>query len=165
MADPSCPKCGKQFVKRVRREGLRERLAGLIAIYPFKCQLCGHRFSAFQWGVRYIRVDDDRRQFERLSINLPGTISVSGKEAPAVIIGLSMNGCTLGLNTAVAPGDVIRIAVQISKDAPPVDIEAGVVRHVGVNSAGIEFVKFAEGERERLRIFVRSLIMRGDKKG
>ena len=36
----------------------------LFYVYPFKCQLCGERFRSFQRGVRYIRVEEDRREYD-----------------------------------------------------------------------------------------------------
>ena len=42
-----CPKCGTDFVQRIRPDGVLERLACLLFIYPFRCQLCTHRFRAF----------------------------------------------------------------------------------------------------------------------
>jgi hypothetical protein len=55
-----CPNCSSEYVARVSRAGL-ERLMSLFHIYPFRCQLCWHRFRLFQWGVTYRRIDLDSR--------------------------------------------------------------------------------------------------------
>jgi stage V sporulation protein G len=55
-----CPKCSSEYVKRASRVGL-ERLMSLFYIYPFRCQLCWHRFRLFQWGVTYTRIELDSR--------------------------------------------------------------------------------------------------------
>jgi len=48
MADLKCPNCARDFVRRVSRAGLSERLLSVFYVYPFKCQLCGYRFRFFQ---------------------------------------------------------------------------------------------------------------------
>jgi hypothetical protein len=55
MKPRACPQCHSAHVERTRRRGLRERLYSLLAIYPFRCQRCGHRFRVWQRGVRYRR--------------------------------------------------------------------------------------------------------------
>ena len=50
MADLKCPNCARDFVRRVSRTGVVERLLSVFYVYPFKCQLCGYRFRFFQWG-------------------------------------------------------------------------------------------------------------------
>jgi hypothetical protein len=51
-----CPNCSSEYVTRASRAGL-ERLMSHFYIYPFRCQLCGHRFRLFQWRVTYRRID------------------------------------------------------------------------------------------------------------
>jgi hypothetical protein len=55
-----CPNCSSEYVTRASRAGL-ERLMSHFYIYPFRCQLCGHRFRLFQWGVTYRRIALDSR--------------------------------------------------------------------------------------------------------
>jgi hypothetical protein len=55
-----CPNCSSEYVTRASRAGL-ERLMSLFYIYPFRCQLCWHRFRLFQWGVTYRRIELDSR--------------------------------------------------------------------------------------------------------
>jgi hypothetical protein len=72
MADPRCPNCSREYVARVARVGFTEKhLLSFFYIYPFKRQLCGYRFSALRWGVRYLRMEEDRREYERLRVVFP----------------------------------------------------------------------------------------------
>jgi len=57
---PPCPQCGQKWTPRTRRR-LWERVLSLAAIYPFRCESCGHRFRVRQRGVRYVRSSDLRR--------------------------------------------------------------------------------------------------------
>jgi len=43
--EPHCPRCGQDIVQRVRRRGLLDHLLSIVYIYPFRCQVCFHRFS------------------------------------------------------------------------------------------------------------------------
>jgi hypothetical protein len=78
MADLRCPNCSKEYVARVARVGFVEGLLGLFYVYPFKCQLWGCRASALQWGVRYLRMEEDRREYERLPtvFQWPSTLKI-----------------------------------------------------------------------------------------
>jgi predicted Zn-ribbon and HTH transcriptional regulator len=39
-----CPKCDSDAVKRTHRQGLKERLASLFLLYPYRCRKCETRF-------------------------------------------------------------------------------------------------------------------------
>jgi FkbM family methyltransferase len=54
MVLPYCPKCRENLVHQSRRQGLIEVLWGFFGFYPFRCQLCTHRFLAFQWWLRRV---------------------------------------------------------------------------------------------------------------
>lgn len=159
MGDPNCPKCSKDFVKRVRREGIGELLTSLFYVYPFKCQLCGQRFRSVQWGVKYIRVEEDRREYNRVAISIPVSIAGEHIDGKGMIIDISMAACTLSSDAQLAEGNIVRLALQISKDALPVRVEAAVVRSLRSRYSGVEFLKFQEGDRDRLQIFIRGLLI------
>lgn len=64
-------------------------------IYPFRCQICSHRFKAFRLFRRYVKHSVDRRQFERIETNLPAVFSFPGKQGEGRVIDLSVAGCRL----------------------------------------------------------------------
>jgi len=49
--------------------------------------------------------------------------------------------------------------LQISKDVPPVIVDAGAVRNVRNGIIGVEFLLWQQSERERLQLFVRGLLI------
>jgi hypothetical protein len=51
----TCPKCGKEPVRRSKRNGFMEQVLSLAYVYPFRCEQCDHRFWALQWRVRYVQ--------------------------------------------------------------------------------------------------------------
>jgi hypothetical protein len=160
MADPRCPNCSKEYVARVARVGFAEQLLSLFYIYPFKCQLCGHRFSALQWGVRYLRMEEDRREYERLPTSFSLTFSAQDFGGGGMACDVSMSGCTFRVETLQPKaGNVLSMQLRISKDLEPVAVEA-VVRNIRQDLVGVEFLRFQEADKERLQLFVRDLLAR-----
>jgi hypothetical protein len=45
LATRTCPKCHEARVYRSRRRGLWEWLLRMGHIYPFRCDICAHRFK------------------------------------------------------------------------------------------------------------------------
>src|SRR5262245_36365819 len=72
MAALTCRRCRSEFVRRSSRKTLAERLLSLVYVFPFRCQLCQHRFLAFRWRERWLRAagggTDERREYERLPV-------------------------------------------------------------------------------------------------
>lgn len=160
MADLRCPNCSKEYLARVARVGFAEDLLSLFYIYPFKCQLCGYRFSALQWGVRYLRMEEDRREYERLPTAFPLAFSAEDFGGGGVACDVSMSGCTFRAETRQPKeGNVLSMRLRTSQDIEPIDVEA-VVRNVRQDHVGVEFLRFQQADKERLQLFVRDLLGR-----
>jgi len=159
MAQLKCPNCGRDFVRRVSRSGVLEVLLSYFYVYPFKCQLCGERFRHRELGVRYIRVDQDRREYERIEMKFPVSFFGQDIKGEGIVINVSMGGCTLQTPAEVETGALLNVSLQISKDVPPVIVDAGAVRNVRNGIIGVEFLLWQQSERERLQLFVRGLLI------
>lgn len=157
MSEPTCPNCGKDYVRRARRQGLFERMLSVIYVYPFRCQLCAHRFKIWQLGRRYRKLAVDRREYERIPTQLPLVISGDQTRGEGVTIDLSMAGCAVESDARVAEGSVVQLELQ-NAPAAPVSVDAAVVRSTRPKSIGLQFLRLREEERERLRQFMRQLI-------
>jgi hypothetical protein len=159
MTPLRCPNCARDFVRRVARSGLSEVLLSFFYIYPFKCQLCGERFRSRQWGVRYIRVDEDRREYDRMEMRFPVTFSSQDISGQGVLLNVSMGGCSFHTGANLTTGLILKLGLQISNDVPPVIVGAAVVRNVRLGAVGVEFLEWQQGERERLQLFIRGLLI------
>ena len=159
MADLKCPNCARAFVRRVSRTGLGERLLSVFYVYPFKCQLCGYRFRFFQWGVRYFRVEEDRREYDRMEMSFPVTFASEDASGDGTLMNVSMGGCSLKTQAQLSMGAIIKLTLQVSSDIPPVVVDAAVVRSVRAGGVGVEFLQWQQSERERLQLFVRGLLI------
>jgi hypothetical protein len=156
---PVCPRCSTEYVKRVSRVGVGERFVSLFYIYPFRCQLCGHRFKVRQRGVTYTRIQEDRREYYRWSVDFPITFRAGTKDVAGSIIDISMDGCAFYTEALMREGIILQLDLQLPHATTPVKIEAAVVRSVRPGLASVEFLRIESGERERLKGFVHSLIL------
>jgi hypothetical protein len=92
-----------------------------------RCQLCGYRFKTLIRGVRYVRIDEDARDYERLPTDFPFTLVhneitvVKGRVSE-----ISMSGCTLQTDMPMQLGQVIDLKLYISND--PIMIDSLVIR-------------------------------------
>ena len=159
MARPLCPRCSREYIRRVGRVGLGERLISLFYVYPFRCQLCGHRFQVLQWGVKYKRIEEDRREYERISVNFPATFAASGVNGQGLIVDISIAGCSLHTEAQLVDGNILRMGLQVPNETSPVNVAAAIVRSNRSGNSGVEFLQFENGERERLQRFIRGLIL------
>jgi PilZ domain len=159
MAQVKCPKCARDFVRRISRSGLLEKFLSNFYVYPFKCQLCGYRFRFFQWRVRYIRVEEDRREYDRMAITFPLSFSGEGISGQGTLVNVSMGGCSFVTHADFAVGTIFEMKLQISTDVDPVTVSAAVVRSLYRGTVGVEFLQWQQSERQRLQLFVRSLLI------
>lgn len=158
IPQPICPRCHSGFVRRSRRIGLVDHLISSFSIYPFRCQLCKHRFHRIRKGLTFKRIDEDRREYERLPVNLTTTFTIGTVRGQGVVKDISMAGCSLGTETYLEVGDILHIELQLPNQTDPVDIEAAILRSAYSNHARIEFLRFESSNRERLQHYIRELI-------
>lgn len=153
-----CPRCLTPFVRRSRRVGLADQLLGSVYLYPFRCQLCRHRFHVFQPGTRYLPVE--RRDYERLPIQLPATFRWDGREGDGLVTELSVAGCALQSGAALTVGDRVRLTLEPPAPAPAITVALAAVRGIRPRGVGLEFVEVPEPDRSHLREFVRDWLRR-----
>ena len=158
MPRPICPRCYREYVMRVGRVGLGELLISLVYVYPFRCQLCGHRFKLIQWGVTYTRIEEDRREYERLPADFPVAFNAGAMNGQGSVLDISMGGCMFQTEARLAEGSILRMGLELPNELSPVNVEAAIVRSARPGRAGVEFLRIEHGQRERLRRFIRGLM-------
>jgi hypothetical protein len=156
----NCPNCSSEFVKRARRTKPHERLFSVFYVYPFRCQVCSHAFKLFQPGIRYIRVDDDRREQTRVSVECPAWMKKDIIKCAGTVVDLSASGCTMRTLSAPPIGSIVTVGLEILDEPKPVTIEAAIVRNANQDRVGLEFLKFYGDERHRLRRVIEGLMSR-----
>jgi hypothetical protein len=158
MTNPVCPLCRSEYVRRVRREGIGERLLGVFYGYPFSCQLCGERFSFFLRGVRYVGIDEEQRMYQRSPVNFPIAFANGEVSGKGRVGDISMGGCTVQSDAQMALGAIFHLSLGIQDGVSTIKIDAARVRNVRLDRVGLEFLKFQKSERERLQNLVRGIL-------
>jgi len=158
MASSNCPKCAGEYIARVSRRGALEQLLSRLYVYPFRCQMCGHRFKLLRWREVYRKTYYDEREFKRQPVSLTTAIwAESGQHCDATLQNLSIRGCRLAGGSAFGQGSILRLELHIPDDTLPIVVQAAVVRNAIALHSEIEFLQLQPPERERLRAFLRSL--------
>lgn len=158
--EPVCPQCGRDFVRRCHREGALEQLLSIAYIYPFRCQLCTHRFRAMEWGKRYNKRRIDKRQYERIATRFPVTFSGDQVEGKGEVADLSIEGCGLETETPPEVGALLQLKLYTtSEQEPAVVVDAAVVRSVRSRSVGVKFLRLSAEHKGRLSQYMRNLLV------
>jgi hypothetical protein len=153
-----CPKCGKDFVRRTLRKGLHEYVLSAVYIYPYRCQLCAHRFLRFEPGRRYNESTVDKRQYERVSAKFPVTFVGDKASGAGTVSRLSLGGCELESPLKLMEGMMFNLRLQPPGLDPAINVETAVVRSVRPPVAGLEFLRTNPAEQFRLIQFVAGLL-------
>ncbi|MSQ77493.1 MAG: PilZ domain-containing protein [Nitrospiraceae bacterium] len=153
-----CPRCGKDFVRLVRREGLAEIVASAVGLYPFTCQLCAHRFLRLELGKRYIESTVDKRQYERVAATFPVTFVGEKASGAGTISRLSLGGCALESPLKLMEGMMFNLRLQPPDVNPAINVETAIVRSVRPPVVGLEFLRINPTEQFRLIQYVAGLL-------
>jgi c-di-GMP-binding flagellar brake protein YcgR len=157
-----CARCHKSYVKATRRRGLLDRLLSLGYTYPFRCQVCRHRFHVMQWGLRYIERDVDRREYERRPVTMRVVMSTGEERYEGHTVDLAMGGCAINsYDQRLREGTLLGIHLNAFDSEPPIVVDAAVVRAANGTRLGVEFLRIADKEKERLSQYILSLWMEG----
>ncbi len=99
----------------------------------------------------------DKREFPRFAVELP--ISFSGSEVTGggILSGLSNKGCTVVSDEHAQPGTFLVLHIHLSEQYSPLEIELAVVRWSTGREFGLEFLRMASQERQRLFHILKSL--------
>ncbi len=99
----------------------------------------------------------DKRESSRFAVELP--ISFSGVEVSGggIVSSLSNEGCTVRSDENVRPGTYLVLHIHLSEQYSPMEIELAEVRWSTGGEFGVEFLRLASQERERLHGLVASL--------
>ncbi len=158
MKAPACPKCKSDLVGRTHRNGMVEHAVNMAYIYPFKCQVCQHRFRRLRWGERYVRVPLDRRDAERLPTRIRVTIHwKDGGQGQGTVRDISVTGCGIETEAAVPIGALVLLQLE-PQGEPPIDIDVAEIRSRQRRRIGVRFARVAPTHAERIRQIVQRLI-------
>jgi len=135
-----------------------EQILSLLYTYPFRCQLCAHRFHAIRWGTRFERYRPDRREYIRIPVQVAAVFFNEGVQGHGTVVNLSMHGCGIQTDIRLQPGDVLGLKLEGLAGLSQVTIDAAVVRSFGKQEACLETLRIHDNEREKLRRIIETLL-------
>ncbi len=152
MSARVCPNCGTGKIRPAPSRTGFDRLLGLLTIYSYRCQLCGHCFSAFSGRHRI----PPRRAFQRLVVNYPVWFrtEAAAEDSPSfegTLVNLTIRGCRLRSAAPPPPvGTKVTIEFQPSPFSLPITIDSAVVRSSSPAEVGLRFLKIERSEEQRI---------------
>ena len=156
--DLTCPNCERRFARRSHRKGIWEFLCSFLLIYPYRCQLCTHRFLA----TPRLAARKPHREFERLRVRFP--VSFRSAYLDQAITGegtvstLSIRGCSLILQQPLGKGTLLRLQIRYTEQDAPIEVDVADVRSSSHTQLGIEFLSMQPNEEQRLRRLLEHLL-------
>lgn len=148
-----CPRCKWHVVQRAPRDGTFERLISLVSVYPFRCQVCMHRFRAWRRGVRYTRQRDDRREYTRTDVRLPAVVWFHGWRATGALRDISVTGGSIETDLRAPVDSLIQLDIELP-DGQVVAVDGAQVRSLREGSLGLQFTWIRTPERARLQAYL-----------
>ena len=157
-----CPQCDSLLVVQRQVASPLDRLLTLLAIQPFECQACRHRFRAKPDVDRAAAPQDERRKVLRAAIAIPVNFECGVDAIEGTLTDLSKDGCTLDSKRRLKPGLLLRLHLPSgSEEASPAMMQQiATVRSVQGNRAGLKFLAFTPIEQTQLEQTVTSTIKR-----
>jgi len=147
-----CPKCGTRKTKLAPRHGVADRLLGTLTVYPFRCQLCAHRFTTFLGKL----MTNPRRNYERVPVQYPVQVRPINDPSRRVVVegtlsNLSLRGCRVRTSQRIPMGCRVMLEFHPAEYDEPIMVDGAIVRSRSAEGIGLRFSSFLRSEERRLR--------------
>jgi hypothetical protein len=93
-----------------------------------------------------MRLRNSPRKYVRYS----ASVQTDNGAGEGTLFDLSATGCRMQSNAALTPGSYLALHFEVPQTEAPLAVEVSVVRWHKDNQFGIEFLRYAEGVRERV---------------
>lgn len=85
----------------------------------------------------------------RMNVRYPASVQTDHGAGEGTLFDLSATGCRMQSNVALTPGSYLALHIDTAETESPVAVEVSIVRWHKDNHFGIEFLRYAQGDRER----------------
>ncbi|HEX5544190.1 MAG TPA: PilZ domain-containing protein [Nitrospira sp.] len=93
----------------------------------------------------------------RICVRYPTSVQTDDGASEGILFDLSATGCRMQSNVALTPGSYLALHIEASEIESPLAVEVSIVRWHKDNQCGIEFLRYAQGVRERVTDLVEGL--------
>ena len=162
METVQCTRCATDYVRQSRRSGTIDRILSMLRMFPFRCQLCTHRFWVIRLGQDFDATpNDEKREYQRFAVDIPATFRGEQNSGKGRITTLAIRGACLETESRLEHGTRVSLTLSLPGMHPPVEIETAVVRAALGKRFGLEFLEIDSLDEERLRSHIEALIVTG----
>jgi hypothetical protein len=97
------------------------------------------------------------RKYPRFAVQLPVSYSADEVHGKGMIFNLSAEGCAIGSSISMPKGTYVSLEVDLTDAGELVGVELGAVRWSTEDQFGVEFIRLARDQQERLRAYAQQL--------
>jgi hypothetical protein len=90
------------------------------------------------------------RSSPRKYVRYSASVQTDNGAAEGILFDLSATGCRMQSNAALTPGSYLALHIDTPDVEAPLAVEVSIVRWTKDNQLGIEFLRYAQGVRERV---------------
>lgn len=93
----------------------------------------------------------------RMYVRYSASVQTDNGAAEGILFDLSATGCRIQSNVALTPGSYLALHIDAPETESPLAVEVSIVRWHKDNQFGIEFLRYAQGVRERVTDLIEGL--------
>lgn len=94
---------------------------------------------------------------QRIPVSYPANIQSDTYAAEGTLIDLSPTGCRMRSDITLDAGTYIELEIAVAQERTPLGVEVSVVRWCKDGQLGIDFLRYRQGDRERVTHFVEAM--------
>jgi len=93
----------------------------------------------------------------RVPVGYPASIQSDTDAGEGVLLDLSPTGCRMRSDIALNAGAYLTLEIAVAQEPTPLAVEVSVVRWCKDGHFGVEFLRYSQGDRERVTDLVETL--------
>ncbi len=93
----------------------------------------------------------------RIPVGYPANIQSDTCTGEGTLLDLSPSGCRIRSDIALDTGTYLALEIAVAQEPAPLGVEVSVVRWCKNGQLGIEFLRYRQGDRERVTHFVETI--------
>ncbi|HSL02656.1 MAG TPA: PilZ domain-containing protein [Nitrospiraceae bacterium] len=93
----------------------------------------------------------------RVPVGYPAIIQSDTGAGEGVLLDLSPAGCRMRSDIALNAGTYLALQIAVAQEPTPLAVEVSVVRWCKDGNFGVEFLRYSQGDRERVTNLVAAL--------
>jgi hypothetical protein len=86
----------------------------------------------------------------RVPVGYPANIQSDTGAGEGILLDLSPTGCKIRSNIALSAGAYLALQIAVAHEPIPLAVEVSVVRWCKDDQCGVEFLRYSQGDRERV---------------